>query len=85
MNTLNPTFIYQNWGIQGVPIIQIFALKHRLWVLVRIASTIIVLSKKIKDVKNFPMNFSIFTAEKICILYEQVFVSISIRHIIQCR
>ena len=55
-----------------------FALKHRLWVLVRIASRFIVLSKNIKDVKKFPMNFSIFTSEKICILYEQVFVSISI-------
>ena len=34
---LNPTFIQQNWDMQGIPIFLIFAPKHRLWVLVRTA------------------------------------------------
>ena len=50
-----------------------------LWVLIRTASacvpTISVLSKNIKNIKNFLMKFSIFTAEKkFYILYGQVFV-----------
>ena len=40
--SLNPTFILQNWGMQGYTFFLIFAPKHRLWVLVRTAS----LSKK---------------------------------------
>ena len=35
---LYPTFMWQNWGMQGIPIFLIFAPKHRLWVLVRTAS-----------------------------------------------
>ena len=39
MNTpLNPTFIRQNWGMEGYTYFLIFAPKHRLWVLVRTAS-----------------------------------------------
>ena len=35
---LYPTFILQNWGMQGYTNFSYFALKHSLWVLVRTAS-----------------------------------------------
>ena len=51
------------------PLVLIFAPKHRR------VPTIYVLSKNKKNIKFFPMNFSIFDAEKnLCILHGQVFV-----------
>ena len=45
------------------------SIKHRLWVLVRTASAIYVLSKNKKNIKIFLMKFSIFTGEKKISLY----------------
>ena len=66
--TLHPNFIKLNWGLQGYTIFLIFALKHILWVLVRIASlpTIYVLSKNKKNVTFFHLKITIFTAVKYC-------------------
>ena len=67
----NP-LLYSKTGVcRGIPIFLIFAPKHRLWVLVRTASsrrfkrvrTIYVLSKHKKNINFLPMQFSIFTGE----------------------
>ena len=62
---------------RGIHYFLIFALKHRLWVLVRTASvpTIYVLSKNKKNIKKFHLKIIIFTAVKNCsILYRRVFI-----------
>ena len=66
--------LYSKIGVcRGIPIFLIFAPKHRLWVLVRTA--IYVLNKNKKNIKFFPMKFSIFVFEKILhTLHGQVFV-----------
>ena len=64
---LTPHFYIVKLGFTGVYIIFLFfALKHRLWVLVRTASipTIYVLSKNMKIVKIFRLKIVIFTALK---------------------
>ena len=55
---------------RGIPTFLIFDLKHRLWVLIRTAPAINVLSKNIKNMKIFPMKLSFFKAENIlCIAW----------------
>ena len=68
--------LYSKTGVcRGIPIFLIFAPKHRLWVLVRTASPIYVLSKNKKNIEIFQMKFSIFIGEKnLYILHGQVFV-----------
>ena len=60
---LTPHFYIVKLGFTGVYIF--FALKHRLWVLVRTAS-INVLSKNKKNIKNFHLKIDIFTVVKYC-------------------
>ena len=68
---LHPTFIIVKLGFTGVFIFLIFALKHRLWVLVRTAS----LSRNKKNITIFHLKIIIFTAVKYwCILHGRVFV-----------
>ena len=88
--TIYPLYplLYSKTGIRRcIPIFLIFALKHRLWVLVRTASTrrfyrvptIYVLSKNKRNIKIFLMKFSIFTDEKnLCILHGQVFITCTV-------
>ena len=71
---LTPHFYIVKLGFTGVYFFLSFASKHRLWILVRTASmrrflrvpTINVLSKKQKNIKNFHLKMSIFTAVKNC-------------------
>ena len=80
-NLLTPHFYIVKLGFTGVYII--FALKYRLWKLVRTASsrqfyrvpTIYVLSKNMKIVKKIELKIVIFTAVKNrCMLHGHVFV-----------
>ena len=62
---LTPHFYIEKTGVyRGVHYFLIFALKHRLWVLVRTASLIYVLSKNKKNITIFPMKIIVFTAVK---------------------
>ena len=75
---------YSKTGVyRGIHYFLIFALKHRLWVLVRTASlrrfyrvpTIYVLSKNLNIIKKIQLKIVIFTAVKNrCILHGDVFV-----------
>ena len=83
---LEPHFYIVKLAFAGVYLFFFFfALKHRLWVLVRTASprrflcvpTIYVLSKNKKNNKNFLLKIFIFCAFKnLCILHGQVFIMI---------
>ena len=73
-------YIEKKAGVcRGIPDFLIFALKHRLWLLIRTASdrvpTINVLSKNIKKIKIILTKFPFFTAEKfLSILQGNIFV-----------
>ena len=77
--------LYSKTGVyRGIHFFLIFALKHRLWVLVRTASlrrfqclpTIYVLRKNMKIIKKILMKIFIFTAVKNrCMLHGRVFVT----------
>ena len=61
-------YMYSKTGVcMGIPNFLIFDPKHKLWVLVRSASArvhahiINILSKNIKVIKNFSLNFSSFS------------------------
>ena len=79
--------LYSKTGVcRGIHFFLIFALKHRLWVLIRTASmrrfecvpTINVLEQKKKDIIIFHLKINIFTAvEYCCILHGCVCVMIS--------
>ena len=75
---LKPHFYIVKLGFTGVFIFLIFALKHRLWVLVRTASlrpTIYVLSKNKKICHIFTSKNIIFSTFRNCfILHGHVFV-----------
>ena len=83
---LHPTFIIiVKLGITGVYVFLkiIFALKHRLWILIRTVSmrqfervpTINVLERKKKNIIIFHLKINIFTAVRYrCILHGRVFV-----------
>ena len=76
VHPLTPHFYIVKLGFTGLHNFLIFALKHRLGVLVRIASvpTIYVLSKN-KNIIIFYLKFFIFTAVKNrCVLHGHVFV-----------
>ena len=71
--------LYSKIGVyRGIHIFLIFALKHRLWVLVRTASmltTVNVLSKNKKNITISHLKIIFFTAVKNCsILHGRVFV-----------
>ena len=69
-----PHFYIVKLGFTGVYIF--FALKHRLWVLVR-TPTINVLSKNKKNITIFHLKIIVFTAVKNCsILHGRIFVMI---------
>ena len=70
---LTPHFYIVKMDLQGYFLI--FALKHRLWVLLRTVPKIYVLSKNMKIVKKFQLKFVIFKAVKYrCILHWNVCV-----------
>ena len=72
---LAPHFYIVKLGFTGVYIFLIFALKHRLWVLVRIASPNLCFAPKLEKYHIFHLKFIIFTAVKnCCILHELVFI-----------
>ena len=89
VHPLTTHFYYSKIGVyRGKHYFLIFALKHRLWVLVRTASlgrfsrvpTIYVLSKIMKIVKIFQLKIVIYTAIKNrCMLHRHVFVMLSDR------
>ena len=62
--------LYSKTGVRrGIPIFLIFVPKHRMWILVRRGGSNVYpqsmfWAKIIKNIKIFPMKFSIFTAEK---------------------
>ena len=75
-------YSHENLGLQGYTSFSYFALKHRLWVLVRTAS-INVLSKNKKNITIFNLNIIFFTAVKNCsILHGHVFVMFFGGHVI---
>ena len=76
--------LYSKTGVcRGIHIFLIFALKHRLWVLVRTTSarrfyrvpTIYVLSKNKKNIKIFLLKiFNFYSSKNLCLLHGQVFL-----------
>ena len=76
----------------GVYIFLIFALKHRLWVLVRTASvrrfqhipSIYVLSKSKKNIIIFHLKINIYTAVKYCCIFGRVFIMLKTFHLRSC-
>ena len=63
---LGPHFYIVNWGLQGYTFFLIFALKHRLWVLVRTTSRVPTI---------YVLKIIVFTAVKNCrILHGRGFV-----------
>ena len=61
-------------GVTGVYLFLIFAMKHRLWVLIRTASRY-VFSKNKKSIKMFNLKINIFTVvQYCCILHGRVCV-----------
>ena len=74
---LTPHFYIVKTGVyRGIHFFLIFALKHRLWVLVRTAS---VLSKNKKNITIFQLKIFMFTVLKNCsILHGRFFVMIKI-------
>ena len=82
--TIGPLVFYSKTGVyRGIHYFLIFALKHRLWVLVRTASVYpqSVLSKNMKIVKKIQPKIVIFTAVKNgCMLHGCVFMMHSSRY-----
>ena len=76
---LKPHFNIVKLGFTGVYIIfLIFALKHRLWVLVRIASpTIYVFSRNMKNIRTLSENFQFLQVKFSIYLNGSVFVMVS--------
>ena len=84
MNTPHTPLLNSKTGVcRAIPFFLIFDPKHTVWVLVRTAllrqclhvPTMFVLRINIKNIKNFLVKFSIFTAEKnLCILHGHVFI-----------
>ena len=68
--------LYSKTGVcRVIPIFLIFTPKHTLWVLVRTASAIYVMSKNKKNSKKFLVKIIYFyNLQKISILHGQVFV-----------
>ena len=72
--SLNPTFYSKTGVCRGIPILLIFAPKHRLWVLIRTASGSNVypqpLSRNKENINIFPLKFPfVCYFEKLCILH----------------
>ena len=65
LDPLTPYFYIVKFGIAGVYIFLVFALKHRLWVHVRYVPTIYVSEQMNKGILHFQMKIVIFAAIKI--------------------
>ena len=76
MNTPYTPLLYSKTGVyRGIHFFLIFALKHRLWVLVLMCTRNQCFEQKYENSKKNQMKFVIFTAVKNrCILHGRVFV-----------